>query len=129
MGVTKTMGAKFEFFLSASFSDSLEAVPTDNNFVQKVALVQDDGTGTGTFTEIAVASYAEDDDDSLKRNFQLFYKGEVGLDVTGDFKVQITTTNNGGVLPIFYMGGDIQWGFKVYRDEYPLTTTTIPDLC
>ena len=50
-----TDGAAFEFFLSGTFDRSLGG----GNYITRVALVQDDGTGTGTFTELAAASYRE----------------------------------------------------------------------
>ena len=88
-----TEGAKFEFFLSASFDGSPEVQPMQN-YIYLVELVQDDGTGT--FNTLATASYEADDKDSVRKNFSIFYKGEVGTGVTGNFKVRLTTTNNGG---------------------------------
>lgn len=118
--VIGTDGAKFEFFLSASIDGSPDAVP-DQNYVSQVALVEDDGTGT--FNPIAVASYADDDMSTARRNFSLFYKGEVAMDETKNYKVQLTTTSNAGTMDVFLNPGDVQWGFKVYRDEYPLEST------
>ena len=117
---TGTDGAKFEFFLSASIDGSPDSVP-DQNYVSQVALVEDDGTGT--FNAIAVASYADDDMSTDRRNFSIFYKGEVAMDETKNYKVQLTTSSNAGILPVLLNQGDVQWGFKVYRDEYPLEPT------
>lgn len=123
MGMMSTEGAKFEFFLSASFDGSPEAQPAQN-YIYLVELVQDDGTGT--FNTLAAASYEAKDMDTVRKNFSIFYKGEVGTGVTGDFKVRLTTTNNIGTMPILLNSGDVQWGFKVFREEYPLTTMSLP---
>ena len=45
------------------------------------------------------------------------------MDETKNYKVQLTTTSNAGTMDVFLNQGDVQWGFKVYRDEYPLEST------
>lgn len=72
---------------------------------------------------IAQASYSTGDmsESTLNRNFMLFYKGMNTLST--DYAIQtVAPTMAGAMIEIT----NLQWGFKVYDETYPLTTSTLP---
>ena len=75
---------------------------------------------------VAKATYDENADDGLSRNFALFYKAKVDAGVMSEYEVQVWTSDAGGVnIPV--LENSIQWGYRVYTDKYPLSM--IPPVC
>ena len=75
---------------------------------------------------VAKAEYDSEVDDALSRNFAIFYKAKVNASVMEDYSIQIWTSD-AGTNPIMILENSIQWGYRVYTDQYPLELT--PPTC
>ena len=100
--------AKYEFFLSGTVRvdmDTEEA--TEINLMQGVNVLAQASYTTGTMLE-----------SELDRHFTLFYKGmNMSAD---DFSVMALVPGTAGADVEIR---DLQWGVRVYTEDYPLTST------
>ena len=60
---------------------------------------------------VAQASYSDDEDDTLTRNFQLFFKGQNTVADPANYSIQLITK---GGTPTQISNNDLQWGVRVY---------------
>lgn len=100
--------AKYEFFLSGTVR-----VDMDTEEATEINLMQ------GDVNVLAQASYTTGTmlESELDRHFTLFYKGmNMSAD---DFSVVARVPGGGADVEI----RDLQWGVRVYTEDYPLTST------